>query len=112
VKLLLVGALLLALVGCGEDLEQVRAEAREGMVDECYKEQSEAFREAAETAQDAIQTYVPEMLDATADLVGAIRRQNISGINANADTILSNGEQFNDVGSEFQAMMSEAKAMC
>jgi Tfp pilus assembly protein PilP len=109
----LIGVLLLALVGCGgEDLEQVRAEAREGMVDECYELQARAYKRAAEYARDSIQTYLPEILHSTADVVGAASDRDLQAMERAGDDLAASGDEFMGTGNDFEQRMAEAARVC
>jgi hypothetical protein len=76
----------------------------EGLVDECYQEQADLYREAAELAADGIRANLPKMMNAVADALG--------GDPSGRRRFNQAGDDFMAIGDDFRRQMDLAEGAC
>lgn len=106
--------IVLGLAACGESVDegQIRADAREGMVDECYQEQAEAYEDAAVFLQEAAQDHLPPMVNATLQLFNGALDQELSTMKQGHSQFMDESDSLLLAGDDFAAKMERADALC
>jgi hypothetical protein len=105
--------LLVFLTACtGEDTTPAASATPTDLVDDCYQEQAALYKEAAELAQNGIQTHVPAMIESFTVVLEGSSLRDTETMEMGRRQFMRASNDMQGVGGEFSSKMDEAAAAC